>query len=198
MKTLNRALLGIALLCFSAATYAASLTFDNSSDSERLEIRAGQFESGFNVNGNQIQTPGLGTGSVSVRKNQGTITFDGGWIDLGQTVPYDRTIYFVDPRNPSIVREILNLSFTVGNVSGTWESSANGDLGPVPGDADPADVVLANGTLVSFSAPFLGGRASSSLGGLPVPTLGEWSIILMVLALMLLGGNALRRSGRLS
>lgn len=192
------ALAGLLMLT-SAAVQAASLTFDNAADAAMVKIRASQFEGGFSVNGNEIQSPGFGSGTISVPEAQSPISFSGTWVDNGSSTPYDRKIYFVDPSNPASVRDILTINVTTdarsfGTISGTWESAANGSLGPVPSDADPGDVQTANGNSVGFSAPFLLGSAKSALPPGPVPTMATWISILMALALALLGGATLRRS----
>jgi hypothetical protein len=193
------ALAGLLMLS-STAVQAASLTFDNASDAALVKIRASQFESGFSVNGNQIQSPGFGSGTISVPEAQGSISFSGTWVDNGTSTPYNRKIYFVDPSNPASIRDILTISVTTsaatrnGTISGTWESATNGSLGSVPSDATSGDVQAANGNSVSFSAPFLLGSAKSALPPGPVPTMTAWISILMVLALALLGVATLRRS----
>jgi len=145
---------------FGQSVWAASLTFNNAKNPDEVFISAGQFESGFTVNGTLLQT-GLTTGSIVVAEtaNACIISYSGSWIDLGQSTPSNRTIYFVDPADGTTVTDILVVDVVVGTISGTWTTNACGDLGAVPDGTPAGNIINADGTEVDFSQPFLGARA---------------------------------------
>ncbi len=164
----TRPILIFMLLLLPISSWGASLTFNNFTDINNVTIGAGQFESGFSVNGSQIQAPSNTlSGSTTVAESTGIITFTGTWIDLGASTPYSRTIYFIHPVT-GVVTDILDFSVSTtgvdGTISGTWTTDAGGPLGPIPGGTPAADIVPADGTPVAFYAAYLGGSAWAGVG----------------------------------
>jgi hypothetical protein len=151
-----------ALFAATLPAQAAFLIIDDS-DPDTITVTAGDFESGFSVNGTLL-TIGL-SDNGSATFNDGTVLgFEGSWIDLGLSdADYD-------------------INFGIGNVifSGVEAGgSTDGFLGTITGEFagfDPstnygvgAGVLPQDGSTVDFSFPFLGARFVSE-ARVPEPT----------------------------
>src|SRR5262249_16318022 len=96
---------GAVLLAAGTAT-AADINIRDGRDG-RIIIRACDFEGGYSVNGSS-EPSGLGVCHTwSNPEENGLVTFDGSWIDLGQSGTGQRDIFFVERDNPGVVSDIL-------------------------------------------------------------------------------------------
>ncbi len=155
-------LIMIALVGVTAS--AASLTINDTLQDGEVMIAAGYFETGFFVNGGLVAS-GSGSGSVIVPEAPG-FTFTGSWIDLGASAPGSRTVYFVNPNDPSDIFDILSYTYSTdgywGTISGAWSSALGGPLGSIPGGTAASDIMLANGQPFGFSNAYISAGAYSS------------------------------------
>lgn len=190
MKNLRYFLIALSLtLLAPQAAKAAAITIDDTSPNNTITISVNDFEYGFFVNGTLFQQ-GLNNGqSITLTENL-PVSFSGQWIDLGESIPVNKTIYFVKPDTPTLISKIFNYSVStdgsVGTILGTFQSDLAGNLGSLPLGVDPANVFIENGQSVPFSAAYLGGRIlsdtpetvpepTSTLGFLALGTLGAAS-----------------------
>jgi hypothetical protein len=193
-KTSISAGLGVAVLSLAVsllsteAVQAAAIGFDDTNPNDTITLTVNDFEGGFSVNGTLIQQ-GTQNPATLVLKETDPLNFVGRWIDLGQTPPTQRTIYLVEPNDPTLISDILHFNMNsdgaFGLIEGSFVSDFEDNLGHLPAGVNPADVFIENGQPVPFNAPFLSGYIMSDV---PEPT---------TIALFALGGlAAMRRSRR--
>ena len=165
------AALAIGLMTPQVATAAAITITDGVN--EIIVVSACDFEGGFSVNGVAMGSCGVGAGgTISVPEADGTVSFQGQWIDLDQSGNFTRTIYLTEgPGN--VISDIFTFSVQEGGglatINGSFTSADN--LGLVPPGTDPANVFDENLGPVVFGAAFLSGTISSdpSTGEVPEP-----------------------------
>lgn len=170
----------------------ANLSIDDTSPNDTVTISTIDFEGGFSVNGNKIQTPGLGIpGTVSVPETV-QIAFTGQWIDQGAAGTGSRTLYLVEAADPTLLSDIFSYSWFPNaasgyeTIQGTFVSDLENNLGNLPVGVDPADVYVENGQAVNFSLPFLTGQVLSDVeipepNSLPLACLGGGLLLLLSL-----------------
>ena len=105
------------LMLTSAAVQAASLTFDNASDAALVKIRASQFESGFSVNGNQIQSPGFGNKRTNRSLNPSSV--------IGNAKPIASAVNISRVSNAGLTIATPNAVAIKGAVQGDATMTAN-------------------------------------------------------------------------
>jgi len=153
------------LLLGPNAAWAANIRVDDTSPNGKITITADDFESGFFVNGTEIQL-GLGNpGSITIPESAGAVSFHGEWIDLGQTSPGSRTIYLVETCNPQKISDVLQFTLKTdgfqGTIDATFISGPKIGLGQLPPGVNANDVFVEDGTPAPFTAPFLTGAVIS-------------------------------------
>jgi hypothetical protein len=146
-------------LLLPGSTQAAFLGIDDTVLAQ-ISVSANDWESDLFVNGGLFQS-GLANPAFGTFPGEGPITFSGTWIDNGLTSPLDRTVYFVEPSNPTLVSDIFHYTLSTDGFDGTFtgeftSSAIDGGLGPLPGGVDPANVWV-EGTDFNFGAPFFSG-----------------------------------------
>lgn len=162
---------------------AASIFIDAANLKDRVAFNFGQFEGGFSINGSTPITTG---GAVFGDGTQ--LNFTGQWIDLGAATSFARTVFWINPKRPSTIAEILQWSITpsgpsgLATISGFFEAAnpLNGGVGPLPINVNPADVIIKqkNGAHdpFNFSAAFLGGQV---ITGRAVPEPSTYLLFLL-------------------
>ncbi len=173
MKTLS-IILSAALLAPLAAN-AAFFSIDDTRPDETIFITANDFESGLSVNGLPFQV-GLNSPSSGIFTEASPISFDGQWITPGFVANFNRTIYFVEGRQSTLVSDILEYSVIANGQSarivGRFTSDVTGDLGPLPAGISPNDISFDEHW--DFSQPFLTAIAFSDSSVEPVPEASTW------------------------
>jgi hypothetical protein len=171
--------LGVALI--SAPAMAASVTIDDTSDN--IVVSLNDFEFGFKINGNTVQSGLHNPASVTLDEADpanSPFTFDGSWIDRGMTTSVSDTVYFVEHSNPTVVSDILTYAYSTaggrGHLTGSFQSDAGTGLGLVP---PGATVVQENGSPVDFSNAFIGATATSDVDAVPLPAVSWGGFILL-------------------
>ena len=178
------------------AVRGAALIFDDTNPNETITISANDFEGGLFINGAPFQQ-GLNHPATGTFPETGPITFSGQWIDNGANTFTTRTIYLVEPSNPSLVSDIFRYTISPqGNgtsvIQGDFTSDVNeGSLGTLPPDVNPNDVFIENGQAVPFAAAFLSGSINSDI---EVPEPGTLSLCLI--GVLSVGGFKLRQQLR--
>ncbi len=120
---------------------AANINFLDLTDT--LSVQGTQFEAGF---------------TATINQTTETATFSGSWISNGGTNG-DGIVYFVEPGFPTLISDILRVSFTCGsptgclaNISGTFLSDVfNGSLGTLPAGFNG---ILETGALQNVTGSF--------------------------------------------
>jgi hypothetical protein len=152
--------------------WAAAINFDDTNPNDTIILSVNDFEGGFFLNGALIQQGTQNPVSVTVQED-GPLNFSGSWLDLGQAQPGDRIIYLVespyDPALPTtpLISDILR--YTIGrddatglaNISGTFLSDFENNLGTLPVGTPSAIVFLEDGKPVIFTEAFLSGAINS-------------------------------------
>ncbi len=173
-----------AILAFNTRASAAAFVIDDRfDDPSPIGVFANDWEGGLFINGAIFQQGLNNPASGSV--NGESLTFDGSWIDLGQSVPLNRTVYFVEPGTPNVVSDILQYSISTdgsfGHLVGSFVSDDdNGNLGQVPPGTLPENIWLEGSGDFNYGAPFMGASVLTT----PEP---------MSLLTLLVAGVALRR-----
>ena len=186
-------LLGLAFVAALAATggvaNASSFVVDDrAEDPAPIGVFANDFEFGLTINGNLFQQ-GLNNPASGTSPGE-SLTFDGRWIDLGQSIPLVRTVYFVEPGTPNVVSDILQYTVQAssggfGHIFGTFTSDGDpGSLGTVPGGTLPGDIWLEGSGDFIYQAPFFTGVVQTAPGDVPEPA----SMLMLIV-----GAAALRR-----
>lgn len=183
--------------CAFAATLSMAGAAANASDiviDDRLDdpapmgVFANDWEGGLFVNGNLFQQ-GLNNPASGISPGE-MLTFDGRWIDLAQSIPFTRTVYFVEPGTPNVVSDILQ--YTVqplggfGRIFGSFTSDGDpGSLGTVPVGTPPSNIWPEGSGDFFFGGPADGAPFMSGV----IQTVPEPASILM----LMVGGGALSR-----
>ncbi len=155
-----------ASLAFSAPASAAFIAIDDS-NLNTITINAGQFESGFWVNGNLL-TSGYGTGSITLI--DGTpITISGNWIDLNVTGAGTTIAMLFAPSSGTSYTSgmLLNAathSYNHGSLSGTIEG-----YDPSVNFATTYPTVLQDGHMETSSLPYMSISFVSEATPVPEP-----------------------------
>ena len=177
-----------AALAFPLAAPAAVIVIDDRlEDPAPFTVSANDWEGGLFINGSLLQQ-GLNNPAVGFVPGE-LLTFNGTWIDLGQTPTLTRTVYFVEPGTLDLVSDILQYqlssSGSFGHIVGSFTSDGDpGSLGTVPAGTDPNNIWLEGSGDFLFSAPFMSGIVQTA-----VPAPGS-------LALLGLGGLLASRRRR--
>lgn len=165
MRSLAVATLALVLVAPNGVK-ASDILIDAGNSEEVVTFTFSQFEGGFSVNGS---TPTSG-GSFTFGEGS-QLNFTGHWLDRGQATPVSRTVYWVEPQDPTVISEILLWSITPSGPSGLATISgffqADG-LGTLPPSVYPADIIVerfnASHDPFRFLAPFLTGRIITGAG----------------------------------
>jgi hypothetical protein len=139
---------------------AASILIDAGNITSLVTFTFGQFEGGFSINGS---TP---TSGGSFTFGNGTqLNFTGQWLDLGQSTPFSRTVYWEDQNAPNVIEQIFQWSITpsgpsgLSTISGLFQAEG---LGTIPPGVPVGDIIVlqpdGSHNPFSFSAPFLTGN----------------------------------------
>ena len=154
---------------------AANLTINDALAGENISFALNDFEGGFVLDGTTVQSGTNNPVTVTVAETNaaGPIihTFSGHWI-TGGLVPSSGVIAFAEPGVPTSqgVSDILTFSYTGGglggNLSGTFESDANGGLLPLPAGA----TVVSEATAFVFNNGNITASARSDVADVPEPS----------------------------
>jgi len=159
-------MLAIVLLAPGTARAAFMSINDATSPLGSITFSLNDFERGFSVNGNLVQS-GLSNPATVTVSEFPMATFSGSWIDHGLTSAGTHTIYWVDPNAPNVVTDELTYSTSssggFGTISGTWLTNLGIPL-PVGATGEPED-----GHTMDFSQPFLTAQAIAG-DQVPEPT----------------------------
>jgi hypothetical protein len=204
------ALSGVCLVANSAR--AAFITITDNLNDPTINVRAGDFENGVNVNGTTasglIREPGVGLAglaNVNIDETTSFVNLTGTWISenpsQGGTAPFAQIVnFFETPNGP--ISDILEFAVTGTNANGTStitlyfasDTDSGSPLPPLPALPDVGVQPIVTNILETpsgFGTGFVGLSISavSDVETVPVPS-SAWT------GLALLGGLGLVRLAR--
>jgi uncharacterized protein (TIGR03382 family) len=170
-----------ACLAAAAATGAAQGAAFNIDDRDPNEgpiiVSANDFEFGLSINGAPFQV-GLNNFQIAPFAGE-SLSFDGQFIDNGDTAPLSRTVYFIEPGTLNQVSDIFTYNFQpTGDgfsvrLFGTFVSDSDpGSLGTIPIGTSPLDI-WPEGVDFTYGTTGFGGVVQTDL---PAPATGVLAV----------------------